>query len=40
MIAREKYKMENKDKLKQVDIKNCTCYCFDDVFKDDIVLFY
>ena len=32
--------MENKDKLKQVDIKNCTCYYFDDIFKDNMVLFY
>ena len=26
--------MESKDKLKEIDIKNCTCYYFDDIIKD------
>ena len=26
--------MESKDKLKEIDIKNCTCYYFDDKIKD------
>ena len=25
--------MENNDKLKEIDIKNCTCYYFDDIIK-------
>ena len=25
--------MENKDELKKIDIKNCTCYYFDDTMK-------
>ena len=25
--------MENKDKLKEIDIKNCTCYYFDGVIR-------
>ena len=27
-------KMESKDKLKETDIKNCTCYYFDDLMRD------
>ena len=26
--------MESKNKLKEIDIKNHTCYCFDDIIKD------
>ena len=26
-------KMESNDKLEEVDIKNCTCYYFDDIIK-------
>ena len=26
--------MESKDELKSIDIKNCTCYYFDDIIKD------
>ena len=26
--------METKDELKEIDIKNGTCYCFDDIIKD------
>ena len=25
--------MESNDKLKEIDIKNCTCYCLDDTIK-------
>ena len=25
--------MEMNDKLKEIDIKNCTCYYFDDIIK-------
>ena len=25
--------MESKDKLKEIDIKNCACYYFDDIIK-------
>ena len=25
--------MESKDELKEIDIKNCTCYYFDDVMR-------
>ena len=25
--------MESNDKLKDIDIKNCTCYYFDDIIK-------
>ena len=25
--------MESKDQLKEIDIKNCTCYCFDEIMK-------
>ena len=25
--------MEINNKLKEIDIKNCTCYCFDDIIK-------
>ena len=25
--------MENNDELKEIDIKNCTCYYFDDIIK-------
>ena len=25
--------MESKDELKETDLKNCTCYCFDDIIK-------
>ena len=37
--------MESKDELEEIDIKNCTCYYFDDLTKDiDIysvdILFY
>ena len=27
------YKMESNDKLKEIDNKNRTCYCFDDIIK-------
>ena len=27
--------MESKDKLKEIVIKNCTCYYFDDIIKID-----
>ena len=27
------YKMEQNDQLKQINIKNCTCYCFDNIIK-------
>ena len=36
--------MESNDKLKQIIIKNCTCYCFDEIIEiedfdfDDILL--
>ena len=34
-------KMENNDKLKEVNIKNRTCYCFDDKNNDfDNILIY
>ena len=26
--------MESKDELKEIDIKNCACYYFDDIIKD------
>ena len=26
--------MESKNKLKEIDIKNCTCHYFDDITKD------
>ena len=26
-------KMESDDKLKEINIKNCTCYYFDDIVK-------
>ena len=26
--------MESKDELKEIDIKNCTCYCFYDIKTD------
>ena len=26
--------MESKDELKKIEIKNCTCYYFDDIMKD------
>ena len=29
-----KYKMKNKDKLKEIDIKNLACYYYDDIIKD------
>ena len=25
--------MESKDELKEIDIKNRTCYCFDDILR-------
>ena len=25
--------MESNDKIKEIDIKNCTCYYFDDIIK-------
>ena len=25
--------MERKDELKEIDIKNCTCYYFDDIIR-------
>ena len=25
--------MESKDELKEIDIKNCTCYYFDDIMR-------
>ena len=25
--------MEHNDELKEIDIKNCTCYCFDDIIE-------
>ena len=25
--------MESKDQLKEIDIKNCACYCFDDIIR-------
>ena len=25
--------MESKDELKEMDIKKCTCYCFDDIMR-------
>ena len=34
MNACIKYEMESKDELKQIDIKNCACYYFDDIIKD------
>ena len=27
--------MENNDKLKEIDIKNCTCYHFDEITKSE-----
>ena len=27
--------MESNDKLKEIDIKNCTCYYFDDIIKTE-----
>ena len=27
-------KMESKDELKEIDIKNCPCFYFDDIIKD------
>ena len=31
--------MESKDELKEIDIRNCTCYYFDDIIRDiDIYL--
>ena len=27
-------KLESKNELKEIDIKNCTCYYFDDIRKD------
>ena len=31
--------MKSKNELKEIDIKNRTCYCFDDIMKDgDIYL--
>ena len=36
--------MNNDNKLKEIDIKNCTCYCFDDIINiknlnlDDILM--
>ena len=31
--------MESNDKLKEFDIKNCTCYYFDDIIKsEDLIL--
>ena len=37
-------KMESKDKLKGIDIKNCVCYYFDDIIRDiyifTLVIFY
>ena len=38
--------MESKDKLKEIDIKNCRCYYFDDIIRfwdrdiDFIVILY
>ena len=29
----ENIKMESKDKLKEIDIKNCMCYYFDDIIR-------
>ena len=29
-----KYKIESKDELKEIDIKYCTCYYFDNIIKD------
>ena len=26
-------KMESKNELKEINIKNCTCYCFDDIMR-------
>ena len=26
-------KMESNDKLKEIDVKNCTCYYFDEIIK-------
>ena len=31
--------MESKDKLKEIDIKNRTCYLFDDIIKDADIYF-
>ena len=31
--------MESKDKLKEIDIKNRTCYLFDDIIKDVDIYF-
>ena len=25
--------MESKDELKEIDIKNCTCYCFEGIIR-------
>ena len=33
MNACIKYKMESKDKLKEVDTKNSTCYYFGDIMR-------
>ena len=32
--------MESKDELKETDIKNRTCYYFDDIIKDIDIDFY
>ena len=35
--------MESKDKLKETDIKNCTCFYFDDILRVidiDFIIFY
>ena len=29
--------MESNDKLKDIDIKNCTCYYFDDIIKIEYI---
>ena len=31
--------MESKEKLKEIDIKNCTCYYFEDIIKIENVNF-
>ena len=30
--------MESKDELKEIDIKNCMCYYFDDIIKLEILI--
>ena len=27
--------MESKDEIKEIDLKNCACYCFSDILLDE-----